>query len=140
MHVGAQDARQRDDRADRQIDAAGQDDERHPGGEDRGERVLAQDVDEVGGGEERVGGEPPGRRTRRQRHEDRVARQPRGFFMPAPRRERHHALRRSPRALTSSPVGPPVAHHDDPIRHAEHLRQVRRDHQDGEPLAGQPVR
>ena len=47
QHVGGDHARQADDRADRQVDALGHDDQRHADGDHRVDRGLEHDVDQV---------------------------------------------------------------------------------------------
>ena len=45
--IGADDARERHQRADRQVDAPSQDDEGHPDGDQPGDRHLAQHIQQV---------------------------------------------------------------------------------------------
>ena len=149
------DAGQRQHRADRQIDPAGDDHERHPHGDDGVERGLLQDVEQVRDRQE----------VRRRRPQDRAQRQQAGERAQLPAAVRRaRAWRREPgealatpavvmRALRAPPAGPrrrwplggelaahaAAAHHEDAIAHAQHLRQIRRNHDDAGAVLDQLV-
>ena len=151
----ADDRRTAHDRADRQIDAAEQDDDGHAGRDEAGDRHLPQHVGQIAVGEEDV---PARGRVRRGQRADQAderqapielgARQKakrdssggsRRALAQARRREAHDGFLGRLRARENAGLAP-FAHHQNPVRQQQQLRHLRAHGHDAEARAPQARR
>ena len=146
---GADHGAERHDRADREIDAGGDDHRGHPRGDQAGDRHLPQDVEQVAVGQEDVVALGADRRGQHADQEDR-RQPPVELGAREEPKQRHDAMRHGSarrgevhdRFLAGLRArqhpGPPALRDDhDPVREQQQLRQLRAHHHDRQPLARQ---
>ncbi len=136
------DAGERNERSDREVDARRDDDERLTDAENAVVGDLAQDAHDVARLEERTARRDVDDRNQRD-EEGRGAddSQPVGAAVSLPSRRRARcdgddSVRRRVRARELG-RNPSVAHHEDAVRHAEHFGKIARNHHDRRAARGQ---